>query len=152
MRARGAGWVVAQFALMAAIAGAWLLPPDWPGPIDRPLDVGGLVLAVAGIVLGATAGRALGAALTPFPRPRAGAGLVTAGPYRLARHPMYGGGLLLLGGLSLVWSVPSLLLSMALGVLWWRKSVAEERWLAARYAGYVAYRRRTPRRFLPFIA
>ena len=95
--------------------------------------------------------RTLGSALTPFPQPRAGATLVERGPYRLARHPVYGGGLLFFAGVSLARSVPSMILTVLLAVLWWRKSIAEERRLAAAYPDYAAYRTRTPRRFLPYL-
>jgi protein-S-isoprenylcysteine O-methyltransferase Ste14 len=42
-------------------------------------------------------------------------------------------------------------ITVALGVLWWQKSLAEERRLETVYPDYPAYRGRTPRRFLPFL-
>jgi protein-S-isoprenylcysteine O-methyltransferase Ste14 len=151
-RRRGGVWTIAQFALMAVIAGAWLLPPRWPDTVAGPLKAVGVALAVLGTSLAAASYLALGRSMTPLPEPKAGAELVAQGPYRYARHPMYGGGLLLFGGVSLVTSIPSLILTAALAVLWWRKSMLEEHRLAARYPDYDAYRGRTPRRFLPFIA
>ena len=148
---RGGGWVVAQFALMAAIAVAWFVGPRWADSVRTPLAVAGVVLAVAGIALVAWSRRALGRAFTAFPHPRTDAGLVTAGPYRLARHPMYGGALLLFGGISLARTPASLGLTVALGVLWWGKSSLEDRRLRAAYGDYDAYRAATPKRFLPYL-
>ncbi len=151
IESRGSGWVVAQFALMAVIAATWLLPPAWPEAVAGPLRVVGLVLAGLGVALVVWASRTLGSAMTPFPQPRAGAALVEEGPYRLARHPIYGAGLLFFGGVSLARSIPALLLTVALAVLWWRKSLAEERRLERTYLDYPAYRERTARRFLPYV-
>ena len=150
-RANGGLWVVAQFALMAGIAAAWLLPPDWPEEARRPLEIVGIVLVVVGLGLAIWAHRSLGRAFTTYTNPPAGAERVETGPYRLVRHPMYGGGILLFSGISLEVSITSLVLTAALAVLWRAKSAAEERILVARFGEYAAYRQRTPRRFLPGI-
>lgn len=106
---------------------------------------------LSGLGLAAWAGRTLGSSLTPYPRPRRDAELVTAGPYGLARHPIYGGGLLLLLGYGLLASIPATAVALALGPLWWAKSGVEERHLGQRFAGYGAYRRRVRGRLLPFL-
>ena len=111
----------------------------------------GSALAAAGAAFLVWASHTLGNALTPFLRPRPGASLVERGPYRLARHPIYGGGLLVFGGVSLARSVPSLVLTVLLAALWWRKSLAEEERLEHAYPEYPAYRERTPHRFLPYV-
>jgi protein-S-isoprenylcysteine O-methyltransferase Ste14 len=149
-RARGGVWVVAQFALMGVIAVAWLLPPEWPEAVRSPLRIVGVALAGLGIGLALWAHRALGRAFTAFPRPPGDAPRAESGPYLYARHPMYGGGILVFTGLSLALSVPSLLPTVALAALWRAKSGVEERLLAERFPGYEAYRSRTPRRFLPW--
>jgi protein-S-isoprenylcysteine O-methyltransferase Ste14 len=136
---------------MAVIGLAWLLPPAWPDAVAAALRVAGLVLAGAGVTLLVWSSRTLGNALTPFPQPRAGAALVERGPYRLARHPIYGAGLLFFAGVSLARSIPSLVLTVALAVLWWRKSLTEERRLEIAYPDYPAYRARTPHRFVPYL-
>jgi protein-S-isoprenylcysteine O-methyltransferase Ste14 len=148
-RERGGLWVAAQFALMAGIAAAWLLPPEWPDSVRLPLRVIGILLVVIGIGLVWWAHGALGRAFTPFTRPPSGAARVEAGPYRLVRHPMYGGGILLFAGVSLEFSVSALALTVALAVLWRGKSAVEERLLMERFPEYEDYRKRTPRRFLP---
>jgi protein-S-isoprenylcysteine O-methyltransferase Ste14 len=59
---RGTGWVVAQFALMAAIAGSWLLPPRPPGW----LVAAGLCLAAASAGFAGWAFRTLGVGQARF--------------------------------------------------------------------------------------
>jgi protein-S-isoprenylcysteine O-methyltransferase Ste14 len=120
-------WVVAQFALMVLTAVSWLIPPRFP---DGALDFLGGALALVGFALAAWAYHALGAAFTPFPQPRGER--VTRGPYRYLRHPMYLGGVLVFGGMSLIFSVPGLVLTAALALLWWRKGRLEERLLIER--------------------
>ena len=150
-RERGGLWVAAQFALMAGIAAAWLLPPEWPDSVRLPLRLVGIVLVVIGVGLVVRAHGALGRAFSTFTRPPRDASRVEAGPYRFARHPMYGGGILLFAGISLWFSITALVLTGALAVLWRGKSAVEERLLVARFPEYEAYRERTPRRFLPGI-
>ena len=150
MTGRGTGWVVSQFVLMAAIVAAGLVPPDWPGGAQRPLAVVGAALAVGGGAFAVWSGRALGRALTPFPRPVA-AGLVTTGPFAVVRHPIYLGGLGLFGGYALLTSIPALALTGALLALWAGKVRVEERFLADVYDEYPAYCERVRRRLVPFL-
>jgi protein-S-isoprenylcysteine O-methyltransferase Ste14 len=139
--------VVLQFALMAVIAAGWLLPGRPDSPV---LHAVGVTLAALGLLLFAWAYRTLGRSFTPFPVPRPDGELVDTGPFRLVRHPTYGGGLLLFAGVSLSLGLLGLVGTAALAVLWWRKSELEERVLTARFPGYADYRRRVRRRFLPW--
>ena len=86
-----------------------------------------------------------------YPEPRAQARLVTSGPYRWVRHPMYSALLLLMiaaaaahGHLLNVAGV--LLVAVAVTA----KARHEERYLLQRFAEYGAYRRRT-RWFVPHV-
>jgi protein-S-isoprenylcysteine O-methyltransferase Ste14 len=147
----GRGLVGLQAALFVAIvAGPW-----WPGvgtgAAEPAAALLGALLLVAGAALAVAAGARLGRSLTPFPKPRADGELVTSGVYRHARHPIYGGVLLLALGWSLLhpsWvSGAATLLLLGLLEL---KSRYEERLLAEAYPGYRAYAART-RRFVPFL-
>ncbi len=151
-RGRGGAWVAAQVAFMAAVGLSALAGPGWPPDLETAgAAVGGLLVA-AGLLLLVAGGFRLGASLTPFPAPRTGAGLVTSGIYARVRHPMYGGGLLVALGWSILFgSAAGVALTAAFAVFLDRKARREEVWLAERYAGYAEYRRRTRRRLLPFV-
>jgi protein-S-isoprenylcysteine O-methyltransferase Ste14 len=146
---RGEGWVIGQMALLLAIV---LAPPDLaslPRLPDR-LRLVGLALGVCGGIVAALGARQLGSNLTPFPRPKPDSELVEGGIYGRVRHPIYSGILLGAIGYALLRaSLPSLLLSAALGVFFEQKARHEERWLEARYPGYAAYRERVRGRILP---
>jgi protein-S-isoprenylcysteine O-methyltransferase Ste14 len=143
--------VALQFALLAAILGIGLLAPGWPDAASWWLKGAGAVLLVAGALVIARAGRALGAGLTPFPRPADGAELVESGPYTVVRHPVYSGGLLIAAGLALALSPWALVPWALLAVVWALKATVEERFLRERYSGYAAYCARTRYRLVPFV-
>jgi protein-S-isoprenylcysteine O-methyltransferase Ste14 len=148
-RARGGLWVAAQFVLIAGIVLAFFLPPHWPESVRRPLAVPGILVTLTGVALAVWAYRSLGRSFTAYPSPPEDAALVESGPYRLVRHPVYGGAILLFAGLSLAFSISALLLTAALAALWRAKAAVEEKNLASRFPGYEAYRARTTRRFFP---
>jgi protein-S-isoprenylcysteine O-methyltransferase Ste14 len=149
---RGGGWVAAQGVLIAAIAASALVGLGWPGGwATLAYAVGGVLIALGLILLVAGAAQ-LGRALTPFPTPREAATLVAHGLYRFARHPMYGGGILIAAGWSIVFgTILGGALTIVLVLLFELKSRREEAWLVDHYPGYADYRRRTRRRFVPFI-
>jgi protein-S-isoprenylcysteine O-methyltransferase Ste14 len=150
-RERGGVWVVAQSVLFAGIAAAAVLGPRWPGDAQLPLSIAGGVLTGAGLGFAGWAYRSLGSSFTAYTRPPAGARRVDWGPYRLVRHPMYGGGLLFLVGISLAYGIASLVVTIALALLWRAKSSSEERILVGRFPEYADYRNRTPHRFWPYV-
>ena len=78
------------------------------------------------------------------PEPKAHGHLVTTGPYRWVRHPMYGAVLLLAAGAS-AWlmNLIGALLWLALLVVLIAKAHLEERWLVQRYPQYAEYQRGT---------
>lgn len=149
---RGEGWTIVQVVLVAAILLSALVGLGWPDALELAAwVVGGLLLAV-GVLLLVVGAVQLGPALTPFPAPRGGNELRTAGLYGRARHPMYGGGILVALGWSTVFgSVVGLILTVVLVLFFELKSRREELWLAQRHGWYADYRRSTRRRFIPFL-
>jgi protein-S-isoprenylcysteine O-methyltransferase Ste14 len=148
MAGRGASWVVAQSVVIVATI---LLIRESSRPESALLRIGGLVIALAGVLLFGWAYRTMGRSFTPFPRPPASGELVVSGPFELVRHPVYGGLLLGSAGASLAVGLAGLAGTALLAVLWWRKSAFEERLLVERYPEYSSYRARVRRRFLPFV-
>lgn len=148
---RGEGWVVLQTILFVAIAGCGFVGVYWPGSVEAYLAVLGIVIAVLGVVLLLLGALTLGSAFTALPRPRPRGELRQHGVYRLARHPVYGGVLLLALGWSFADAPLALIPTALLAGLFELKSRREETWLVERYPEYAAYRERTPRRFIPFV-
>jgi len=147
-RARGGWWVVAQALVLLA---ALVLAPATraAASFDRAPQFVGVLLVLAGGALAGAGLGALGSALTPYPRPRDGAGLVTRGVYRYVRHPVYSGIVLAAFGWALAWlSVAGLVFGFAVGLFFDRKAGREEAWLRERFPEYAAYARRV-KRFVP---
>lgn len=148
-RARGGWWVVGQFILLGLVAFLPRREPRWP----RPLVWGGRIIALPLLSVGgwlvASAPSALGANLTPFPRPQPMATLVREGIYAEVRHPIYGGFILLACGWALL-TTNALRLGAAgaLVALFTAKARREEAWLNERFPDYAAYQDEVPR-FLP---
>ena len=119
------------------------------GRLFRSPLAAGVVLIAVGLLVVAWGAAALGPNLTPFPRPRAEATLVEAGPYRYVRHPIYGGLIVAALGWSIATVSPlALVPTVLLALLFDAKSRREEAWLTERLRGYAAYRART-RKFVP---
>jgi protein-S-isoprenylcysteine O-methyltransferase Ste14 len=148
---RGSGWVALQFAVMALAAGAGFVPPRWPHAAHGALSTAGIALIAGGALVAVWSAWLLGPAFTPFPRPREEGELVERGPYRLVRHPIYSAGLLFFVGYSLCASVPALVVTGALAVVWGLKARVEERLLATRYPAYEAYTSRVRFRLVPLV-
>jgi protein-S-isoprenylcysteine O-methyltransferase Ste14 len=137
----GASWVVLQFAVLGLeIVVPFLMASSMTVGSAMP----GFVVVGLAVGLALWAGQTLGASLTPLPRPREDAVLITEGPYRWVRHPIYSALLLASLGWAWVWTSWVLLgLAAALTVVFVFKTRLEERWLTARYPDYAAYRGRT---------
>ncbi len=146
---KGVRFVAVQAALFVVVGAG----PGWFGGVGSAGALRALALAVMalGVVLALAAGFRLGRNLTPLPVPVADGRLVTSGVYAFARHPIYGGLLVLaLGWSALAGSVGTLAATLALWALFEVKSRFEERALLARYPEYARYRAGT-RRFVPFV-
>jgi protein-S-isoprenylcysteine O-methyltransferase Ste14 len=111
----------------------------------------GAVAFAAGVGLYRWSVSALGWASSPLVMPRPDAELVTTGPYRVVRHPMYLGQLLVAFGapatLGCRWAFA---VSFAAAVVLFARMRMEENALARVYADYGSYRARSKRVF-PYV-
>lgn len=135
-------WVAAQFGLIALM----LL---WPAP-DRRQGWPALVLLATGstLVLWVFRHNRPGN-FNIVPEPRPGGHLVTTGPYRWVRHPMYVSLLLFMAGVAVAAHSPvQWELWLALCVVLNFKAAMEERLLSGIWPDYPAYMQHT-KRFVP---
>ncbi|MGF1506850.1 MAG: isoprenylcysteine carboxylmethyltransferase family protein [Chloroflexi bacterium] len=119
-------------------------------PLPDAVRIAGAVLAGAGIPLAIWAARAIRSNVTRTVVTRTDHELITHGPYRWIRHPLYTAGLMLFAGLSLMaGNLFFLAFTVLAGVLLVIRLPAEEAHLQAHFGeAYDAYRRRTGA-FLP---
>ena len=128
----------------------------WDGTLPEgsayAFRIAGAGLAVFGVALAFISSRRLGPALTAVPEPTDDGLLIDTGPYRMVRHPIYGGVTLFILGTSMILdSITGAVLSLALFPFFYFKSEYEERVLRMRYSGYRAYREVVTRRFIPYV-
>jgi protein-S-isoprenylcysteine O-methyltransferase len=115
-------------------------------PMALPLALSGCLVAVAGAALVLSSRAELGPAWSFVPKADQGTGLVTTGPYRLVRHPIYLGFVLLALGHALAFSSWLACLILLVGIVptfAWRAR-AEETLLSRTFGErYALYRRQT---------
>lgn len=139
--------VASQFGLLLLLA-VLATPQVWQGHMPTM----SLALAGLAVLLGvwALAYNRLGN-FNIHPAPKATGELITGGPYRLIRHPMYSA--VLLGAAAMAWLVPpwvGVLAWAALLLVLFTKANLEERWLREQHVGYAAYCQQR-KRFLPWV-
>ncbi|MGZ4149553.1 MAG: methyltransferase family protein [Actinomycetota bacterium] len=149
---RGEGWVALQVLAFVGVVLAVVLGPRWSPPPEVLAVVGAFAGAVGvTLVMSALLSLQQAGALTAFPRPLEGEREpLTKGPYALARHPIYGGLLLVVAAVS-VWFPLAVVPLVGLAAIIRLKSTLEERWLLERYPRYAAYRDRVRHRLVPYV-
>jgi protein-S-isoprenylcysteine O-methyltransferase Ste14 len=146
--------VVANFAAFGVFFVLLLRFPGGSGSTTAvSLAVSGCSLAMAGAAVVLRSRAELGPAWSFVPRADPGTGLVTTGPYRLVRHPIYLGMALLALGQALAFGSGLACVIVLVGIVptfAWRAREEEE--LLDRTFGdrYALYRRRT-RLMIPYL-
>ncbi len=134
--------VALQFALLA-----WL---GWTGLHARQVGPVAWSFAAAAFVLGLWAlGSNRPGNFNIRPTPRPDGRMVSSGPYRWIRHPMYSA--VLLFGVACAWTGASTggwIAVLLLAAVLVGKAALEERWMLRQHPGYGAYRASTAR-FVP---
>jgi protein-S-isoprenylcysteine O-methyltransferase Ste14 len=136
-------------ALIAvAVAAGYVIPLPWPGQDDLMAHVAGLALGLAGLALIAWAAWTLRRHGTTILPDKAADVLVTDGPFRFRRNPIYIGHVLVLLGIAEVthniWF--AILAIPYVPLVTWLAILPEERHLEARFGdAYRAYKARARR-------
>jgi protein-S-isoprenylcysteine O-methyltransferase Ste14 len=146
-----------SFALLFALLAAFALP-HVPflhfvnlAPVGFALDLLGLILCLAGMVVLIWGRQSLGRNWSQTVAAKTDPVLVTSGPYRFVRHPMYAGGLLAAIGSALVVGGPFIFLLLLLGGIFLSRVGAEDRLMERQFPHeFPAYERRT-KALIPFI-
>ncbi len=117
--------------------------------IDTWLQYTGLVIAIAGLLIIIAAMVSLNKNISPFPSPRQQAVLITNGPFKYMRHPIYTGILMMTSGLGLYTeNISRLLIFLLLLVLFMLKARYEETLLIKKFPAYMDYKKKAGM-FLP---
>lgn len=132
---------------LAALCIAWLAFRGalfGNGPVTIAIQVlAALVLIWARVVFGV---RSFHAAADPT-----GGGLITTGPYRYIRHPIYASVLYFVwAGIAAHWSLVNALSALVMTVAFAVRMYAEEHLIGGRYPEYAEYARST-RRVVPYL-
>ena len=145
--------LVANLAASAVLPSLLVFPAVPPVPRRCCWPRSGSLLAVAGVALVLRSRAELGPAWSFVPKADRGTGLVTTGPYRLVRHPIYLGLALLVMGEALAFGSWPALMIVLFGIVptfAWRARTEET--LLSRTFGerYAVYRQRTTM-FVPYL-
>lgn len=107
------------------------------------LALASTVLSTGGLIGSIVVLAWLGRSFAILPQARA---LVTSGPYRIVRHPLYATELVSSIGIAMIFAQPwSVLITIAAFALQLRRMAYEERILTATFPDYAAYSARTAR-------
>ena len=147
------GFVVMQAILLGILFfGPAHLNPD--ASIEAPTGLlvwCGYGIFILGTVIALIAAVNLGKNLTPLPRPKENAELIQGGLYRLVRHPIYFGVIVLTIGWGVIQQSALVWLYVILIAIFFDiKSRKEERWLVERFSTYTDYQGRV-RKLIPWI-
>ena len=139
--------VVANFAAMGLFFLGLILSPDASNRTALALAISGFLLASAGAALIAWSRLHLGAAWSLAPAADEVIGLITSGPYRIVRHPIYLGFLMLAAGQAMAfssWRAFLILLVAVAPTFVWRARAEEKVLNRVLGESFAAYRKVTP--------
>ena len=148
---RGELYVLVQAILLIAL---FFGPKDvfgLPDKLNQTLWWIGQILFYSGIVIAIWAAILLGPNLTPLPKPKPSGQLIQTGLYKLVRHPIYLGVILVsFGWAGIEQTIYTLVLAFILLIFFDLKSRQEERWLTQKFSEYDVYKQNT-KKLIPYI-
>jgi protein-S-isoprenylcysteine O-methyltransferase Ste14 len=140
--------LISQSALLLVVVAIFFLALTGGLFSRSPLVIGGQLLAV---LLAVWARRSFGAAQFSIQAAPAGGGVISAGPYRFIRHPMYAAALLLIWtSIAGHWSPLNAGVGVLVTAVILIRIAAEETLLQASYPDYLSYTGQT-KRIIPFL-
>ena len=146
--------LVASFAAFGLYVPSLLVfSAGFTGSTALWLAASGALLGLAGAAIVVQSRAELGPAWSLVPKADQGTGLVTTGPYRLVRHPIYLGFLLLAMGEALAfgsWPAVMIVLFALAPTFAWRARTEEELLRQTFGDRYIVYQQRT-RMIVPFL-
>ncbi len=152
--ARGEWYVVVQMGLFLLVAlGPRNVPgwPEWSFPWMLIGTAAGCFLMAAGFPLIIAGAWKLGGNIAAVPYPKDSAVLIETGPYRIVRHPMYGGAILMAFGWAFaIQGGLTLLYASILSLFFDLKARREEHWLRVKFSDYEGYQKRVSK-LIPFL-
>ena len=148
---RGELYVLVQAILLIAM---FFGPKDvfgLPDKLNQTLWWIGQILFYSGIVIAIWAAILLGPNLTPLPKPKPSGQLIQTGLYKLVRHPIYFGVILVsFGWAGIEQTIYTLVLAFIVLIFFDLKSRQEERWLTQKFSEYAEYKM-TTKKLIPFV-
>jgi len=148
---RGELYVLVQAILLIAL---FFGPKDLLGlstKVNQGLWLAGQILFYLGIVIAIWAAILLGPNLTPLPKPKPSGQLIQTGLYKLVRHPIYFGVILVsFGWAGIEQTIYTLVLAFIVLIFFDLKSRQEERWLTQKFSEYAEYKM-TTKKLIPFV-
>jgi protein-S-isoprenylcysteine O-methyltransferase len=146
-----------SFGLLLAIIVSFLLPhlPIFNflnfAPVNPVVSSVGVILCAAGMAFLIWARQHLGKNWSQTVSVKVGHDLITSGPYRYVRHPMYAGGLIAAIGSAIVCGGAWIFLLVILGVIFLWRIGAEDRLMAQLFPNeFPDYKKRT-KALIPFV-
>ncbi len=146
-----------KFGISFAIIAAFMLPHLRIfrfvkfAPVNPVLSSFGVIVCAAGMAVLVRARQHLGRNWSQTVTTKVGHELVTSGPYRYVRHPMYAGGFLACLGSAIVCGGAFVFLLVILGAIFLRRVGAEDRLMEQQFPNeYPEYKKRT-KAVIPFV-
>jgi protein-S-isoprenylcysteine O-methyltransferase len=151
------GHLLQSYGLMFAIIAAFLLPHLAIfrfvnfAPLNPIASCIGVIVCLAGMALLVWARQRLGKNWSQTVSAKVGHELVTSGPYRYVRHPIYAGGFVACAGSAITCGGAFIFLLVILGSLFFWRVFAEERLMEQQFPSeYPGYKKRT-KALIPFV-